>query len=658
MNALVFWAGGRASVARAHAERGARILLWSAAAEESLREAGVAFTRVSELLGEDDREAIEEAAIAWTKAWGRQPLEGGRSFRERLVWKGVSLWWFAELYLHHSTRAPGRVRAVETMLRVLERLAPDEVEAAGMDGADALLLARACSVRRVLFHGGASRPRAAGAWGVSLRSRWNTVKAMLGAAKSRRAAAPAAPAPAGAGVLFLSHAAFWRQREAEGAEAEPFEHYFDRLIPGIARDGALAAYVVAVGPRAAFRRRSAKERWREWLAPASGAEPFVHVNRFTTRGVVRETLAATRHLRAEWRRLRGLPALQAAFAHRGVPFADLSEEDLAGTLLLQLPWAVLAYEQTRAALRHARPAVLCLYAESSGWGRAALAACAAEGVPSVAVQHGILYPAYYSYRHDPDETGCPRPDRTAVFGAAAQRFLVERGSYPPESLVLTGSPKFDELLERAARWDAAGARRRLGVGEDESLVVVASRFQPIRDTHHAIGPALPALLRAVEAMDGVRCVIKPHPAEPAAPYEAALRSGGVSRTRVLPPSADLLELLHAGDALVTVESLSAVEALVLGRPVVVLETPNHLRELVEGGVAVGVPKGGDPAGALWSVLRDPDTREQLAEARARYLSELAMGVDGRATERILALIKETARGAREGSSSAAGMVAS
>jgi hypothetical protein len=85
-----------------------------------------------------------------------------------------------------------------------------------------------------------------------------------------------------------------------------------------------------------------------------------------------------------------------------------------------------------------------------------------------------------------------------------------------------------------------------------------------------------------------------------------------------------------------------VEALVLGRPVVVLETPNHLRDLVEAGVAVGVAQGADPGGALWSVLCDAETREQLERARERYLSELAMGVDGRAAARILELVRALA----------------
>jgi hypothetical protein len=320
-----------------------------------------------------------------------------------------------------------------------------------------------------------------------------------------------------------------------------------------------------------------------------------------------------------------------------VAFADLADADLAGTLLLQLPWAVLAYEHARAVLRHARPAVLCLYAESSGWGRAALAACAAEGVPSLAVQR---HPVSQVLLLPPRSRRGRLPRPPPCSAAAARRFLVERGGYAPDSLVLTGSPEVRRAAGALGTLGPAALRRRFAVADDESLLVVASRFQPIRDTHHAIGPALPALLRAVEAMVGVRCVIKPHPAEPAAPYEAALQAAGATRTRVLPPSADLLELLHASDALVTVESLSAVEALVLGRPVVVLEMPTHLRDLVEAGVALGVPKGRDPAGARWSVLRDPDTRELLADARGRYLSELAMGVDGRATERILALVRD------------------
>jgi CDP-glycerol glycerophosphotransferase (TagB/SpsB family) len=146
----------------------------------------------------------------------------------------------------------------------------------------------------------------------------------------------------------------------------------------------------------------------------------------------------------------------------------------------------------------------------------------------------------------------------------------------------------------------------------------------------------------VQSMPGVHAVVKPHPAEAPDPYRTAVRQQQADRVAVLPAGADLVELLHAADVLVTVESLSAIEALVLGRPVVVLNMPTHLRELVEQGVAVGVAAGVDPAPALRGVLFEAEVGAGLERARARYLSDFAMGVDGRATARIAALLRDTA----------------
>lgn len=642
MRSLVVVAGTDAARARRLAGEDVALVAWDSRAAEALGRAGIGHRLLSDWVDAAGRERAAEAAIAWTKEWGRRPVLDGKPFRDLLEWKGVSLWWFAELYLHHCTEAPRFVRLVETFHRLLEATAPEEVEAVGLPPAEALLLARTCTARRVLFHGPAGRPRRRGVLAVSLRSRWNTVKTFLGAGK---AALLGPPRPRGEKerALFLSHAAFWRTRAGTAGTEEWYEHYFDRLIPEVAARGILEPLVVAVGPRAAFRRRGAGSRLRDWLALPGAGGPYVPINRhasFAAFGAVRRATAEIRRL---WRRLRKSPGLRQAFSHRGVGFADLAEEAFAGTMLLQLPWAVRSFEEVSATLAAARPAVLCLYAESSGWGRAALAACRAAGVPTVAMQHGILYPGYYSYLHAEDEGDCPRPDRTAVFGEAARRFLVEEGRYAPGSLVVTGSPRFDALVEASSRWDRQALRARHGVGEDERLLVVASRFRPITETHEAIGAEFPALVRAVEALPGVRCLVKPHPAEPASPYAQEVRRQASARVAVLPGSASLLELLHAADALVTVESLSAVEALVLGRPVVVLSMPSHLRALVDAGAALGVVAGGDPAPALRSVLFDEETRRRLEAARQAYVSDVAQGVDGGATARILDLVHASAR---------------
>ena len=645
MKTLIFWAGGPPAAARARRAEGAQLLAWTEAAGAALTAAGV--EHLADLLTLEDRDAVDEAASNWTRRWGKRPLQDGRSFRELYQWKGVSLWWFAELYLHHSTGSPRRVRLIEAFDRLLQKLAPDEVEAAGLPNEEAVLLTRVCTARGILFHD-PPRPQLAAVRRLALRrrleARWYELKTLLTAAKTAFTAPPQWPA-AGTrtGVLFLSHAAFWRDRVSESGAAEEYEHYFDRLIPETAKSGDLVPLVIAVGPRAAFRRRDGAERLREWLSLSDDGSSYVHVNRFVSWRTLRAVREASAAMRKAYRRLRSSPALHEAFSHRGVRFDDLAQADLAGTLLLQIPWAVRSYEEMAQALQQSRPGVVCLYAESSGWGRAAVAACRAHGVPSVGIQHGILYPTYYSYRHDPDETDCPLPDRTAVFGEAARRFLVEAGRYPRESLSVTGCPKFDELLLASRSWDREAIRERLGVAKDERLLAVASRFRGIRETHQSIGSAFASLLRAVQALPRTRLLVKPHPAEGTKGYAGVISELRAECAGLLPPRTDLMQLLFASDALVTVESLSAVEALVLGRPVVILNMPTNLREMVEAGVALGVASGRDPQPVLRSVLEDEETKRRLNNARRAYLLDVASGVDGRATERLLALLRETAR---------------
>lgn len=594
------------------------------------------------------RDAADEAAMAWTKSVGRRPWRDGRSLRDLLVWRDLPLWWFAELYLYHSTGAPERVRVIETCARVLERERPDEVESVGLSAEEALLVARTCSALGVLHHGHTAAPTTPGESGASWRSRLNTVKTVVTALKARLAGRPQPLARDSASrtVLFLSHAAFWKERvDPETNEVQPYEHYFDRIIPELEREPGWRAAVLALGPRAPFRRRGTGAAVRDWVSLRAESGPYLHVDRLVSGRVLREVWQGTRHVRALWRDVRESAALPEAFSHRGVPFSDLSRGDLAETLLLQLPWAIRSTAEMREALAYFQPQAACLYAESSGWGRAALLACRAAGVPTVAIQHGIVYPKYFSYRHEADESGCPRPDRTAVFGEGARRLLATHGHYAPEGLVTTGSPRFDDLLRTAREWDREAARREMGFRDSLRLVVIASRFKAIRDTHASIGSAFEGLVRAIESMDDVFAMVKPHPAESGRPYEDVIeRLDAGGRVDVLGPQSDLLRLMHVADVLVTVESLSAVEALVLGRPVVVLNMPTHLQDLVDAGVALGVPAGADPGPALRDALTSGPVREGLARAREAYLSELAMGVDGGATGRIVSLLRDTAAG--------------
>ena len=75
----------------------------------------------------------------------------------------------------------------------------------------------------------------------SLASRANTVKTLATVVKAHLSGRPPERVASHPRILFLSHAAFWRDGK---------EHYFDRLLPEVETDPSFEACVIGVGPKA------------------------------------------------------------------------------------------------------------------------------------------------------------------------------------------------------------------------------------------------------------------------------------------------------------------------------------------------------------------------------------------------------------------------
>jgi hypothetical protein len=86
------------------------------------------------------------------------------------------------------------------------------------------------------------------------------------------------------------------------------------------------------------------------------------------------------------------------------------------------------------------------------------------GIPSLAVQHGVIYPNNPDY-YRPAHPGLVRPDVTCVFGSFERDLLIEGGQYHPATVVVTGSPRaYPDEAPVAVAWriptDSLSCRRR------------------------------------------------------------------------------------------------------------------------------------------------------------------------------------------------------
>jgi hypothetical protein len=620
---------------RSLSEAGATVIAWqhrpivqdrfrSPEVMAGLSERGIPAVSLSEALSADFE--LDEAVITWMKDLGR------KAFRGRFRWGPLDLWWWAEIYLYHETPLRLIVRDVEALARLVERGAPERLVL--VHPVRALESAARRFVRDVEVLGkrvpGPPRPRRTDAlFLLDFLKMWGTT------AKSIFRGPPAPPVgkTGDSRVFFLTHASMW----SDGREI-----YFHDILPAVA-SRAGDPVVVAFGPPVPFRKRGIAAWMRDLFEMGARARPYVAVRRYFS---LRMGLRLTREFlnaRRLFRELAASPEMVQALVHRGVPLGAEALASFRDTFLRQFPWAKRSFLEVEAVLLHERPKVLVLYAESSGLGRAAVAAARTHGIPSVAVQHGIMYPQYYSHEHAPDEVDelegdpVPLPTRTAVFGELAKDLLMRRGSYPPDRIVVTGSPKFDALVQGAAAYDPVETRRALGISAGGRFLVLATRWSAIGE------PVFEELVRAVESLEGIALFVKPHQAESPRPYEVVVERLEARQTRILPAERNLLELLVASDGLVTVDSLASSEALVLGRPVLILNLPGNLSPLVDREAALGVRRGESIAKALQSFLFDPETGRALAEKRKEYIQDFAFGADGRATERIVECILSEGR---------------
>lgn len=640
---LFLFDGAPVEPAREAAARGERVVAFSAEAASRLAASRISFTRAVEALGDDPEMPLYRAAADWTRAFGVATTDArGQTLRDALRYRETTLWWWAELYLHHNTEAARRVRFLETLFHVQESLGSSAIHVHGLALDETMLVERFCAARGLGF----AREVAA------IHGRPGGRSALtLGLLEASKMVATATKSAGGSderltprSVVFVSHAAFWRTRNTSDGKEESYEHYFDALLSA-ARKRGLPLVTLGVGPQSTFRTRTTGEKWKERLTrKLPKDERYVHINRFVTPKVAASALKAFGKALSIRNRFQNAASLKAAFSHRGVSFDDLSHEDLGRTLLHQVPWAARCLLEFDAAFRELDPRLVCLYAESSGLGRAAIESARAIGVKSLGVQHGILYPNYFSYERTAQDItlGTPVADTTAMYGDDGVRLLEDTFHYPKGRVVSTGSPRHDALAAEIRTVNRDERRRALGVSAHERLIVLASRYAGIRDTHKASGPAFAGLLAAIEGIEGARLIVKPHPAEPKDAYDQDIAASSLGeRVRVI-ADRSLTDILPAADLLVTVESLSATEALVAGVPVVVLRHPSNLRDVVASGAALGVPDGADPRPSIESLLRDETSRAAWRGSRDAFLKDVACGVDGQALNRLLDLVSTMA----------------
>jgi CDP-glycerol glycerophosphotransferase (TagB/SpsB family) len=173
----------------------------------------------------------------------------------------------------------------------------------------------------------------------------------------------------------------------------------------------------------------------------------------------------------------------------------------------------------------------------------------------------------------------------------------------------------------------------------KKIVLWATQCHGISDAENKLN--FHAVFDSISAIGDVQLIIKQHPGEPER-YDTMIREhleGYSIDAHIVAKDADTLGLLAVSDLVLLKNSTTGLEAVALQKPLIVMNLGGQpdIVNYVQEGVACGVYRPEDLKPTIEQLLRDDSC---LARNREEFIRKYLYRVDGKAAERVVALIEE------------------
>lgn len=581
-------------------------------------------------------------AVDFLNRWSCTPVMDGRTIKELLVHDGFSFWWCMEQWLFYSFlyRNPvsAIIESVDIARAVLDIERPKSIvyfDDGTLYSKVIPLLALKAGVKVVRISN--SRPlllrvkEALRPWGISQFLRWHSRARRMIWAFERWRAGYCLPEKKGRHVLAVC-SYHWRTVEHPALDKPVLgDHYITPVLEQL-KDATVTYVDETLREYVGFSALKQKARSRQ---------RHVLVEQYASRHVFRRVKSTVRALRRVARSLEKSPAFINSWNFEGVDLWPLVAPQFRAYFSYRLENHVLQYECAKALLLREKPDVVVYPCEAGDHAYAFFSLASKLGIPSVGIQHGTMSYSPLTVHLQEEMRGSlcvPRPTRLLVYGSYHRDFLAKNSVYPVDGISIIGNVRFDHFAG-VRKLSKQAMMEKYGLDASRPAVMYLTQILPLPQESEQITRSV---FMAVKEL-GLPLIVKQHPGEQSdVLYHRLAQEIGIKP--LITKNASTLELLTASDVLIGAESTLDYEAMILDKPVIVVNFGGRRDSLpfVEEGAALGVYTPEDVLPALKKALFDEKTRSVLAERMRALVQAHCYLIDGKAAARAAEIIEELA----------------
>jgi len=227
--------------------------------------------------------------------------------------------------------------------------------------------------------------------------------------------------------------------------------------------------------------------------------------------------------------------------------------------------------------------------------------------------------------------------KAALPGRHDKNIYIQLGTQP-DKLVITGQSKYDVIPKKIKEFNRKKLCNKLDLDPQKGIFVLTTQPFP----HEENQKLLYAVLNAMKKYPDKQLVIKMHPREVNKLFYKKIVNEMHAKNVVITKNVDTIELLIACEIMMTVSSNTALEAIILNKPVIIinlLNKPDFL-SLIKKNAAVEVCKSEDLPIMIKEVLSNKKLRNKLNLHGKMLINDYFYKIDGRSSERIANLIEK------------------
>lgn len=285
------------------------------------------------------------------------------------------------------------------------------------------------------------------------------------------------------------------------------------------------------------------------------------------------------------------------------------------------------------------PDLVILFTDDSYPSNRICAVLGKRGIPFLLVQEGIRFEVEAGVEDSERLQGGGGAHAIAALGETSAEYFRRRGA-PPETIHLTGNPRFEQVRTPDLELRAHEIKEELGLGCNNLLFLsnpieffgccsTDKKLELIREFVLGIDP----LFEETE----FHLLFKLHPHERPEDFQRAVKDSPHADRIVIASRYELYPMLLLSEAAVMFGTTAGLEALLLGVPLGILEIPGvgFLHDYVSGGAALGITWKESLPDQVADLLGGKDG-ERLS---VKHYLERTLAVRNGSTERIGELIE-------------------